>query len=194
MPFAQPSSGPMFAAKEHVGRLVLFEDIGAPEKIKTAAGESDVIRATVTVVDDPRGPQVYPQSLVFGRVLVGTLARATGATLARLAQGVAKPGQSAPWLLAEFTPADAALAEAYLAARPRTQFAAPVRAQAPQAQAVQTVQAQAPQAQAVQAAPVQAVAHPGVVAAPAPATAEQVQAALAQFGVGATVVDDAPPF
>ena len=171
--FAQPQSGDMFSAKENVGRLLLIENVGAPEQVNTVHGLSDAIRADVTVIDAPGGPAEHLQSLVFGRALVGTLSRsaAGGApVLGRLGQSTTgKAGQSPAWILTEYTPADAAVASAYMQHRGAPSFAAPAPAPVP-----------APVPVAVPVAPPAAVAPPVAVVAPAPVAVAVDPALVAQ--------------
>lgn len=141
--FQQPSSGDMFKAADHVARLLLIEVREFVTDFPTAMGASDVVRADVTVLDAPDGPDVYENTVVFGRVLVGTLKGAVGGqpVLGRLAQGTAKPGQSAPYILNPFNDLEAQVAEAYVKSRATSSFAqaapvaepTPAPAPAPQA-------------------------------------------------------------
>lgn len=78
----------------------------------------------MAVLDGEHKGEVHDDVLIFPRVLQSQLAAAVGAAdpavVGRLGQGTAKPGKSAPWLLAEPTPDDLATAakyEAYAAKR-----------------------------------------------------------------------------
>ncbi|KQB83887.1 hypothetical protein [Corynebacterium oculi] len=56
-------------------------------------------------------------TLIFQKVLQGQLKRYIGSgqvCLGRLGKGEAKPGQSAPWMLGDFTEQDAQVAQRYL--------------------------------------------------------------------------------
>jgi hypothetical protein len=184
-PFQRPSND-FFAAKDFHGKLVLLENIGQPYTAKTDFGDSDAIDADVTVIDADGGVKVFTKSRVFGAALVGTMSRALPGKplLGRIAQGLAKSGQSAPWLLADYTDADAQLAGQYLTQRASGTFQPPTQQAAPVAQ-------QAP----VQAAPV--AAQPQQVHVPAgvdPAAFAAAMAALAGGGLNPAVVTDEPPF
>jgi hypothetical protein len=189
-PFQRPSND-FFAAKDFQGNLVLFENVGQPYKKVTKFDKPDdpstVIDADVTIIDAAGGAKVFVKSTVFGMALVGTLSRALPGKplLGRIGQGVAAAGQSAPWVLDDYTDADAQLAGQYLTQRASGTFQAPTQQAAP-------VAAPAP----VQAAPV--AAAPQQVSVPAgvdPAAFAAAMAALAGGGLNpAVVTDDSPPF
>jgi len=118
--------------EELLGALLLIEPLGVKEGIKTAYGESDAVSADLVVLDGEQAGTEYPDTLIFPKVLQGQLKRDIGKkVLGRLAQGVAKPGQSAPWLLLEATAQDVELGQRYLASK-ATQVSAPAPAE-PQA-------------------------------------------------------------
>jgi hypothetical protein len=155
--FEDPSMGG-FTAKEHLGRLVLFEQIGHIEKVTTAFGANDAVRADVTVIDAPEGPTEFRGSLIFGAALVPTVARCAGRMLlGRVAQGTPpRPGQDPPWIINTASDADKQAAGMYVQNRNAGAFASPA---VPQAAPVATP------------AP---VAAPAQVAAPAPTTQQTV--------------------
>lgn len=149
---APPGSG--IDWKSLFGALLIIDVHGTKSGIQTVHGPSDAVQATVTVVDGPTAGAVHTDTLVFPRVLQGQLGSKIGKrVLGRLTQGVAKPGQSAPWMLdGEATEGDMAAAGAVLAqlAGAGLQQAAPaVQQQAPQAAYVPPPQ-QAPVGQPVQ--------------------------------------------
>ena len=177
MTFAQPATE-MFQTNDYPNHLLLIENVGPVETVSTKIGESDAVRADVTVLTDPSGPKEFRQTYVFGKALIGTLQRAAAGamTLGRLGQGPASPGKNPAWILEKFTEQDAAYAQSYIdgrnAARAQQSFAAPAAAPQPvAAPAPQPVAAPVPQVPA--AAPVYAApAVPQVpAAAPAPAYA-----------------------
>ncbi|MEV4458484.1 hypothetical protein [Microbispora sp. NPDC049633] len=155
--FKQPSgSGDVFKPADHLGRLVLVYALAFREQIPTSFGASDAVAADVHVIDAPGGPQVFNNALLFQRALVASLRDAVGGdpVLARIGQGVAKPGQSAPYVLQPFSDQDAAVATAYVNSLPKP-FQAPAAQQAAPAPApAATVPAPAP---APAAAPAQAI-------------------------------------
>jgi hypothetical protein len=124
--FQQPSSGDMFKAADHLGKLLLIE-VHEKTTVNTSMGESEVVRGDVTVLDAEGGPHVFSNTLIFGRALVGTLSAAVGGmpVLGRLGQGQAKTGQSAPWVLNPFNDTEAKVAAAYVEARAKSAFAQP---------------------------------------------------------------------
>lgn len=107
------------------GRLLLIKPLGIEDSIKTAFGDSSAVRADVIVLDGPGSPEEYLDTLVFPKVLQGQIKSNAGTgryNLGRLGKGNAKPGQSAPWLLAEPTDADKDVARAYLDSKTRAPF------------------------------------------------------------------------
>lgn len=114
-PFAAPASASGIDWKELLGSLLLVEPTGVKSGIPTVHGESDAVEATIAVLDGPKSGTVYDSALVFPRVLQSQLSSKVGQkVLGRLTQGQARPGQSAPWLLAEATEQDVQTGMAYL--------------------------------------------------------------------------------
>lgn len=115
-PFAAPAaaSGGLHL-EDYLGRLLIVEPTGVEDGISTAFGPSSAVRATVTVVDAPTGPDVHEDALIFPKVLQSQLKPRIGQmVLGRLSKGNAKPGQSAPWIIQEPTEADIQAGVAYL--------------------------------------------------------------------------------
>ena len=85
--------------------------------METAFGPADPVRCTVAILDGTLKGEVYTDTLIFPKVLAGQLAGFAGkqdpTVLARLGQGVAKPGKSAPWVLQECTPEDNVIGQKY---------------------------------------------------------------------------------
>lgn len=112
--FAAPASVNGFVWGDHKGTLLIIEPT-ALENISTTFGEKDAVRADLVVADGDDAGQKYNDCLVFPSVLIGQLRPHIGKkVLGRLSQGVAKPGQSAPWKLDDPTAADIATAKAVL--------------------------------------------------------------------------------
>lgn len=127
-PFASPAAATGIDWKALHGALLLFTVNGIEEGIKTVHGDSSAVRADVAVLDGELKGEDYADTLVFPKVLQSQLKSRIGQkVLGRLGQGQAKPGQSAPWLLAEATEADKQVGLAYLA----NGFAAPAASAAP---------------------------------------------------------------
>lgn len=123
--FAAPASATGIDWNELNGHLIVVEVESHETGIVTANGERDAIRATVHDID---GQQTDEDVLIFPKVLVSNLRPRIGQkVLGRVGQGVAKPGQNAPWILTDASadPQAAAAATAYLAARAAGQFTAP---------------------------------------------------------------------
>lgn len=123
--FSAPAAGGQFNFPDHLGHLLIIEVESYETGIVTSLGEKDAVRAVVHDVD---AQETTEDALIFPRVLVGGLKGRVGQkVLGVLGQGVAKPGQNAPWVLndASGDPAAAARATAYLKAWKSGQFAAP---------------------------------------------------------------------
>lgn len=120
-PFDTPRAGTLFSAKDHVGQLVLVEATGHAENVVTASGVSDLIEGDVTVLHDNGAVERIENAAIFGKVLVSTLKGSVGTgrpVLGRIGQGVAKGGNSAPWVLDQPSDADKARARHYWTTRP----------------------------------------------------------------------------
>lgn len=115
MAFATPAASSGFTFEDHAGALLIVEVLGVEEEIPTTFGDKPAVRANVTVVDGDHQGDVYTDTLIFPRVLIGQLRSNVGQqVLGRLGQGNAKPGQKPPWRLEDPTPADLAAAEKYV--------------------------------------------------------------------------------
>jgi hypothetical protein len=124
--FADPASAASLDLKTLLGNLLLVEPHEVATGIPTVHGPSDAIRADVTVLDGPTAGAVATDTLIWPKVLISQLRSRVGQmVLGRLGQGVAKPGQSAPWTLIAATEQDKATAGAYLAQRPAPAPATP---------------------------------------------------------------------
>lgn len=110
--FARPGKpGESFDYNDYKGSLLLFDVIGLEDHIPTVntkPGEkSPAVRADLFVLDGPKANTEHIDALIFPKILQSQLRRMVGQrVLGRLGQGVAKPGQTAPWTLAEATDAD----------------------------------------------------------------------------------------
>ena len=114
--FASPASASGIKWEDHKNALLLFEVKSVETDIKTAFGDTDAVRADVTVLDGANLGTEVRDTLVFPRVLQSQLRPNVGKkVIGRLGQGTAKPGQSAPWMLADPTDADIATARAHVA-------------------------------------------------------------------------------
>jgi hypothetical protein len=125
-PFASPGSTSGVDYAELNGSLLLIEPASLESGVKTSLGDKDAVRADITVLDGPNAGTQHTDTLIFPRVLIGQLRSRIGQkVLGRLGQGVARPGQNAPWLLNEATDADKQLGLAWLS---KTALAAPATA------------------------------------------------------------------
>jgi len=114
--FASPASATGIDWADLNGRLLIFTVTEVVKDINTNFGTTDAVRATVTVVDGPEAGTEHTDTLVFPRVLKSQLAPNVGKqVLGRLGQGVAKPSQSAPWILQEATEEDIKQASEFIA-------------------------------------------------------------------------------
>jgi hypothetical protein len=102
-----PRSGDKLDLNTVKGRLLHIQVAEIVRDIETAFGKSDAVRATVAILDGDQKGTVLEDVLFFPRVLRSQLEQALGETvLARLGQGTAKPGKSAPWILEAASDAD----------------------------------------------------------------------------------------
>lgn len=118
---------------EHYNGALLIIDVhGVKNDITTTFGLSDAVAATVTIADGPEAGRVYADTLIFPKILQSQTSSKVGSkVLGRLGQGVAKPGQSAPWMLNPATDQDKAQAGAVLTSLAANGLHAPVQ-QVPQ--------------------------------------------------------------
>jgi hypothetical protein len=111
-PFATPGSIGGIEWKNLTGSLLLVtvhEIVPHVQTVNTRPGEqTPATRCDVAVLDGDESGSEYADTLIFPKVLQGQLRSRVGQkVLARLTQGTAKPGQSAPWMLsAEITDDD----------------------------------------------------------------------------------------
>ena len=114
-PFAAPATASGIDWKALNGALLLISAHSVEEGIKTVHGDASAVRADVVALDGELKGEEFTDTLVFPKVLQGQLRSRLGQrVLGRLGQGNAKPGQSAPWVLAEATADDVALGTKYL--------------------------------------------------------------------------------
>lgn len=94
----------------------VFETITGIKTAYTPAGETQsAVRVNLTVVDGPQAGEVYRDTLIFPKVLVGQLRSKAGRTvLGRLGLGEAQQGRTAPWELRPASPEDRQKAQAAL--------------------------------------------------------------------------------
>ena len=115
--FAQPASSAGFDLGANEGALLMITPTGLKEDIPTAYGTANAVEADVVVLDGPNSGEKIDGALLFPKVLQSQLKKYIGTgqiALGRLGKGVAKPGQSAPWTLQDFTPQDAQLAQDWI--------------------------------------------------------------------------------
>ena len=130
MTFSPPSmneSGPKVA--DLAGQLLIITPTDYKVGIKTVHGDAEAVEVSLVNLDTNK---TYDSVLFFNVALRSALKQKIGQkVLARIGQGTAKPGKSAPWILLDATTDAAALAKAnaYLgvasAAAPATPAAVP---------------------------------------------------------------------
>lgn len=98
-----PTVGDKIELKDVNGALLHITVKSLSTDVITTFGNADMIVADVAVLDGPNKGTVYHDSGIFPKILVSQLKAQVGAAdpvvLARLGQGIAKAGQSAPWVL-----------------------------------------------------------------------------------------------
>lgn len=131
MNWDQPAESDFFKIAEHLGDLVLVAVNGYDPAFPTSMGPGPCIRAEIAIVEGTNAGARYPDALLFNKKIVPQLRTSLGSViLARIGQGTARPGQSAPYELNSFTKDDAQKAndwvkangpvEANVAADPRS--------------------------------------------------------------------------
>lgn len=133
-PFAAPaaaSSGIQWA--DHKGRLLVIEPLESVTGIQTSFGDADAVRANIHIIDGD-APASFDDGLVFPKILASQLRPKIGQkVIGRLSQGQAKPGQSAPWMLAEASEADVQAGVTWLNSQQTGQLAQPAATGQPDA-------------------------------------------------------------
>jgi hypothetical protein len=106
-------------------QLLIIEPTEYKDRILTVHGETDAIEVNVTNLDTG---EMHDRLLFFNVALKNALKNKVGQkVLARIGQGTAKPGKSAPWILIDATgnPADLAKANAFVGSAGAKQAATP---------------------------------------------------------------------
>lgn len=135
--FATPATGSDSVKPADLnGHLLLVTPLEFKESITTAFGDSSAIAVDLVDLDTN---EEFHDVLFFGRGLIANLKSNIGAqVLGRMGQGIARPGQSAPWILEAATDADTAKAVAYVQAKATGNIATPAPTATP-AQALSSV-------------------------------------------------------
>ena len=111
MTFSPPSmneSGPKVA--DLAGQLLIITPTDYKVGIKTIHGDAEAVEVSLINLDTNK---TYDSVLFFNVALRSALKQKIGQkVLARIGQGTAKPGKSAPWILLDATTDQAALAKA----------------------------------------------------------------------------------
>lgn len=115
--FDSPASGVKITTFEN--ELLLVTPKEFREQQPTSFGPADFIEADITVLDGQHKGEQHSAVRMFQKQLIGQLRPKVGTgrmVLGRLGKGVAKAGQSAPWVLSDPTDADKGIARQHLAA------------------------------------------------------------------------------
>lgn len=117
-----PGERSNFKLADHEGALLIITPRSLEEDIETAFGVSDAIKADIVVLTKTNGkplaePEVHQGALIFQRVVIGQLEDAIGTRIVvgTVGRGVAKKGQSAPFLIEKATDEQKTLAREYRA-------------------------------------------------------------------------------
>jgi len=112
-----PTSGDKLDLKALNGQLLHITVGNVVKGIETSFGVTDAIQADIVVLSGDQKGEELTDTLIFPKVLQSQLAQHVGAAdpviLARLGQGIAKPGKSAPWVLNPPTAEDLAVGQKY---------------------------------------------------------------------------------
>ena len=114
--FTAPTQGGGDSVKvaDLAGRLLIITPIEHKREITTVHGVTDAVEVNIVDLD---GDETHDNILFFNIALKNALKDKIGQkVLARIGQGSAKPGKSAPWILIDATgnPDDLAKANAYI--------------------------------------------------------------------------------
>ena len=111
MTFSAPSSSTeSVKVADLAGFLLIIEPIEYKVGIQTVHGETDAIEVNLVDLDNSK---TYNNVLFFNVALKNALKAKVGQkVLARIGQGIAKAGKSAPWILNDATGDAAAVAKA----------------------------------------------------------------------------------
>ena len=127
MTFAAPSTAnESVKVADLANHLLIISPVEYKTGIPTVHGDAEAIEVNVVDLDTNKE---HSSLLWFNVALRNALKSKTGQkVLARIGQGTAKPGKSAPWILIDATGDAAAVAKAnaYLGAAPATQAHSPV--------------------------------------------------------------------
>jgi len=126
-----PGGGDKLPVADINGHFVIVHVTSYEENITTVNGPANAVR--VNVADLSTGTH-HLDVMWFPKVIVGSLRNQIGKTiLAKVAQGQAQPGKSAPWILEDATGDNAvvAAAEKWMAANPGVLTGNPIAAPAP---------------------------------------------------------------
>ena len=116
--FDDPGATVALDLSELNGRLLLIKPNHVEREVSTALGPKDATVADVVVLDGDAPGSTFTDCFIWPKVLQAQLKSTVGTgryCLGRLGTGVAKPGQNAPWKLADPTDDDRAHARAWLA-------------------------------------------------------------------------------
>lgn len=121
MSFTAPDTNQSDSVKvaDLAGQLLIIEPIDYKTEIQTVHGVTDAV--AVNIINLDANNNRHDNVLFFNVALKNALRNKIGQkVLARIGQGTAKPGKSAPWILmdATGTPADIARANAYMQQAP----------------------------------------------------------------------------
>ena len=114
--FNAPASGDFIDFKDVNGALLLFVVYEETPEHMTVHGLNTAVVCDIVVLDGPQVGVTYDKSPIYPKALKPQLRPSIGGemVLGRMGQSAAKPGQNPAWILAPATPADEALAEAYI--------------------------------------------------------------------------------
>jgi len=99
--FEAPAAGSTLKPADVEGHLLIVEPVEYIANMATAMGESDAIKCNV---HDVNAGEYHEGILWFSKVLVSSMKPKVGKRLLGvMGKGVAKPGQSAPWMLQDAT-------------------------------------------------------------------------------------------
>jgi hypothetical protein len=103
---------------DYEGRLLLVKALEVETGIRTAFGDADATICDIAVLDGDHAGTQHKGLMLFQKALRAQLADRVGTPrmlLGRLGKGVAKPGQSPPWLFTDPSEEDRQTARTWVA-------------------------------------------------------------------------------
>jgi hypothetical protein len=116
--FDGPASRTDVRITDFEGNLLLVKPLQVDKDIPTVFGDANATTCDLIVLDGEHAGEQHKGLMLFQKALQAQLADRVGSgrmLLGRLGKGVAKPGQSPPWLFTDPTEEERGMARAWVA-------------------------------------------------------------------------------